>query len=134
MLVAHDGEVEIALVAADGRHVDLDRDHRRAGAERAGNGGKPILRNRADDGAGVRDLDRLHVRRQNGDDFGGAERQIDFAEGEQRVAEGGNARAFEARDGASASERDVAGREGDGDGGAGAEGGRIFDFRFSIFD
>ena len=60
LLLADDGETQCAGSAAEGFYGHLDVRHGGSGAERAGNGGETILRNRADDGAGVGQFHRRH--------------------------------------------------------------------------
>ena len=107
--------------AGDGH---FDGNHRGAGAEGAGDGGEPVLGDRAKDGAGVGDFERGERGRQNRDDIGGAHREFDVAQGKHRMTEGRDAGAVDPGDGAGAGDRDVAGGERDGNGAAGAQGGR----------
>jgi len=66
-------------------------------------------------------LEDLEGRGKNRDDLGRAHRQFDVAERKHRMTERGDAVAIDARNGTGASERDVAGDEGDCDGGSGAQ-------------
>ena len=77
-----------------------------------------------DHGPDVGHLNRLEARRQDRDHVGGAHGQLDVAQAEHGVAEGDDPVAVDARDRARARQRDVAGRQGHGDGVAGPERGR----------
>ena len=126
-------ETERAPSRAVGRDGDLDGDHGGARAECARHGGETVLGNGSKHRPGVGNFDRLKIGRQNGDDFGGAHRELDVAQRQHRVAKSGYAGAVDARDGAGAGEGDVAGGKGDGDGGTGAtrsgDGGEVLERR-----
>ena len=114
-----------------GLQRDLHRDQRRTGAERAGDGRRPILAHRADDVADGGQLLRDVQARQQGLDPGPRHRELGRAEVEERMAERVDAPAVDVGDRAGGAEGQVAADQADadrvawrqrgGDGGAGGD-------------
>ena len=82
-------------------------------AEAAGDGGRAILLQRADDVAEARDLARRHQARQHDVDIGLRQRKLGRAEVVHRVAEAVDPVAVDVGDGAGGAEHEVAGQQRD---------------------